>query len=122
MAVLALTPVQMPLKYPVLPPAANSLDVAFIAAGASFADGAEFTLTGREVVLVYGGAAGGTISIDSVPDGNNREGDITAYAIGATEYALLPRFQLPGWAQTNGKLHMTASAATITFLVIHLDD
>lgn len=122
MATLQLTAVEMPLRYPVLQPVANSLDVAFVAAGADFADGAEFTLTGKDVVIVGGGAAGGTITIDSVPDTNNREGDITAYAIGANEFALLPRFQLPGWAQTNGKLHMHASAATVTFLVIHLDD
>jgi len=122
MAVLALTPYQMPLKYPVLQPAANSLDVVFTAAGASFVDGAEFTLTGRDIIIIGGGAAGGTITISSVADGNNRTGDITAYAVGVNEFALLPRFQLPGWAQTTGKLHMVASVATITFLVIHLDD
>jgi len=113
---------QMPAKYPVLPITALALDFVFTAAGASFADGAEFTCTGKEIVLVGGGAAGGTVTVTSVKDELNRVGDITAYAVGVNLFSVLPQFQLLGWKGSNGKIKLTASVATVTFAVIRLTD
>jgi hypothetical protein len=119
---LDLTLKQMPAKYPVLPLTALALDFVFTAAGASFADGAEVTLTGKEIIIVGGGAAGGTVTVTSVKDEYNRTGDITAYAVGVNLFSVLPQFPPSGWKGSNGKLKMTASVATITFAVIRLTD
>lgn len=121
MAVLNLVPVQMPANYPVLQPAVNTWDVAFTPAGADYADGAEFTLTGNEIVIIRNGNVGAkTVTVTSYVDPLNRTGDITAYSIGASEYAILPRLQPLGWANPSGKLHMVASAADVEFLVLRL--
>ena len=123
MARLALTPVQMPAHYPALQPAANSLDVAFTPAGADFADGAGFPLTGKEIVIVHNAnAAAKTVTVTSVIDAFKRTGDITTYSIGIGEYAVLPQFQLAGWQQADGKLYLAASAADVEFLVLRLTD
>jgi hypothetical protein len=126
MAVLNLDPYvkQLPAKYPVLPITALALDFVFTAAGANYADGAEFTLTGKEIVIVGGGAAGGTVTVTSVADAYNRTGNITAYAVGTNLFSVLPQFQTAGWigGGTAGKLHMAASAATVTFAVLRLTD
>jgi hypothetical protein len=124
MAVLDLDPYvkSLPAKYPVLPLTALSLDFVFTAAGAAFADGAEFTLTGKEVVLVGGGVAGGTVTVTSVADPYGRTGNIAAYAIGAGLFSVLPQFPLTGWKSATGKLHMAASIATMTFAVLRLTD
>jgi hypothetical protein len=121
MAVLALVPTQMVAKYPSLQPAVNTLDAAFVAAGADYADGAEFTLTGQEIVIVRNGNVGAkTVTVTSYADPMNRTGDITAYSIGAGEYAILPQFQPQGWSNPSGKLHLAVNAADLEFLVIRL--
>ena len=122
MARLVLTPVQMPAKYPTLQPAANSLDVAFTAAGADWADGAGFLLTGKEILIVFGAAAGGTVTISSTIDPYRRTADITAYAVGIGLYAIFPQFQKAGWVQADGQLYLAASAATVEFLVLRLTE
>jgi hypothetical protein len=123
MARLALSPVTMPLKYPALQPAVNSLDVAFTPAGADFADGASFPLTGKEILIVHNdNVAAKTVTITSVADSYNRTGDITAYSLGIGEYAVFPQFQLAGWQQSDGKLYLAAEAADVEFLVLRLRD
>ena len=123
MARLALTVQALPAKYPALQPTANAWDVVFTAAGADFADGAKFTLTGKEIVIVGGGGAGGTVTVSSVADSvTKRTGDVTAYAVGANEFAVLPQFQVRGWQQSDGMLYMAGSAATVTFCVLRLTD
>jgi hypothetical protein len=123
MARLALTVQSLPAKYPTLQPSANAWDVVFTAAGADYADGAKFTLTGKEIVIVGGGASGGTVTVTSVADPETkRTGDVTAYAVGTNEFAVLPQFQLKGWQQTDGCLYLAANAATVTFCVLRLTD
>lgn len=120
---LDLTLKQMPAKYPVTPITANALDFAFTAAGASFADGAEFTLTGKEILLVHNANVGAqTVTITSVVDSYNRTGNITAYSVGIGEYAVFPQFMQLGWLGSNGKLHIAASAADVEFAVLRLTD
>lgn len=122
MAVLDLTLTTMPAKYPALQPAANSLDVNFVAAGADFADGAQFTLTGEEILLAWNKnvSLARTVTITSVLDEYNRTGDITAYSIGAGEIAVFPQFELAGWRSTDGRLHLAASATDIYFAILKL--
>jgi len=122
MARLVLTPVQMPAKYPTLPITANSLDVVFTPAGADFADGAGFLLTGKEILIVLGGAAGGTVTISSTIDPYRRTADIAAYAVGVNLYSIFPQFQKAGWVQPDGQLYFAASAATVEFLVLRLTE
>lgn len=124
MAVLDLTLTTMPAKYPALQPAANSLDITFVAAGADFADGAQFTLTGKEILLAWNKHATDprTVTVTSVVDEYNRTGNITAYSIGAGEIAVFPQFQLAGWKQSSGKLSLAASAADVYFAVLRLVD
>lgn len=123
MARLDIPVTTMPLKYPALQPAVNTLDVTWTAAGASFALGAQFPLTGREIVLCRNPSGGAlTVTVTSIRNEYNRLGDITAYSIGAGETAVLPQFQLNGWKQSDGMLYLEASAADILFAVLKLTD
>jgi hypothetical protein len=123
MARLSLTPKSLPAKYPTLPITANALDFTFTAAGANFLDGAGFTLTGKEIPIVYNPDSGAhTVTVESVPDAYKREGDITAYSIGAGEYAVLPQFPTDGWQQSDGKLYLAADNALVQFAILRLVD
>jgi hypothetical protein len=121
MARLALTVQTPPGKYPALPLTANSADLAWTASGANYADGASFTLTGRELLLVRNANAGAqTITISSVADDKGRVGDITTYSIGIGEYAMFGPFPREGWAQSDGKLYFAVTAADLYFAVVQL--
>lgn len=121
MARLALDVQEPPSAYPALPLAANDADVAFTAAGAAFADGAGFPMTGRELLLVRNPTGGAlTVTINSVADSRKRVGDITAYSIGAGEIAAFWPNRTEGWRQTDGKLYFAASAAGLEFAVVRL--
>ena len=121
MARLALTSQTLPGSYPALPLTANAVDVTFTAAGASFADGAGFTLTGGEILLVKNGNAGAqTVTITSVADDLKRTGDITTYSIGIDEIAVFGPFEIKGWRQADGKLYIAASATDVSFAVLKL--
>lgn len=122
MSRLAVTPFSLPAKYPVLQPSANAWDITWTAAGASFAEGAGFPLTGKEILLVKGGAAPQTVTISSVVDPYKRTGDITAYAVGIGEFVMMPQFQVDGWQQADGQLYFAANAADVSFLVLRLVD
>lgn len=119
MARLAITPKQSTGSFPALPLSANAADFTWTPAGASFADGASFPITERELLLVKNLNVGAqTVTISSVVDGRNRTGDITTYSLGASEYAVFGPFTREGWAQSTGLLHFAASAADVNFAVI----
>jgi hypothetical protein len=123
MSRLALTPKSLPLKYPVLPITANALDFAFTAAGADFADGASFPMTGKEILIVHNANVGvQTLTVTSTIDPYKRTGNITAYSIGIGEYAVFPQFQKDGWMQADGSLYFAASATDVEFAVLRLVD
>lgn len=123
MARLALTPKDLPARFPSLPITANALDFTFTAAGASFADGAGFILSEKEILLAYNpDSSARTITISSVADPFNRIGDITTYSLGTGEYCVFPQFKRDGWAQTNGQLYVAASNALVQFAVLRLVD
>jgi hypothetical protein len=103
--------------YPVLPPAANSLDFVFTAADVDDFD--EFTLTGHELLLVTSGGSH-TFTLESVADGQNRTGDITTYAMTIGEFACFWFGQKPGWEQSGGKVFLKGSDAAVKFAVIRI--
>jgi len=122
MARLAITVQNILPGYPTtLPLTANSADFVWTTAGAAFADGASFPLTGKEILLIRNDNAGAqTVTITSVADKYGRSGDITAYSVGISEYAIMPIFPTAGWEQTTGLLHFAASAADVFFAVLRM--
>ncbi len=105
--------------YPVLPLAADSADLAFVAADTVNFN--ETPLVESKTVLVARnvGASSRTVTITSVADNNNRTGDITAYSLGAGEVARFGPFKSVGWASA-GKLRFEANNAEVEFAVITL--
>lgn len=120
MARLALVPIDVVAGYPVTPLAANALDIVFTNAGALFADGAGFPLTGREVLLIRNlNVAAQTITISSVNDDKGRKGDITAFSFGTLEIGAIC-LPVSGWRQPDGQLYFAASANDVAFAVLRL--
>ncbi len=108
-------------NYPTLQPAANAADFVWTAAGASFADGAGFVHTGRELILVQNSNAGAqTVTINSVVDEKKRTGDITTYSVGIAEFAVLGPFPVNGWRQADGQLYLAATATDVKFAILRL--
>jgi hypothetical protein len=103
-----------------LPITAGSADVVFTNAGASFADGAGFPLSGREVLIVKNGNVGvQTVTISSVKDDKFRTGDITAYSMAAGDIVIF-RLPVDGWRQADGQLYFAATATDVAFGVVRL--
>ena len=81
----------------------------------------QFTLTGREVLIVHNtGASSRTYTITSTPDPYGRTGDITTQTIAAGAIHTVGPFGLAGWQQTTGHLFLQASHAEVKFGVIAL--
>jgi hypothetical protein len=109
-----------PGAYPTLPIGAGTRDLA--TTPADVANGNETSLIdSKTLVLVYNsGASPHTVTFDSVAIPTyNREGDITAYSVGAGEISLFGPFKTAGWANS-GKLYIDANHAEILFMVITL--
>ena len=125
MARLALTVARTTLgSYPVLPLTINSVDFAFTAAGADFADGFSFPWNANAILLVKNAnVAEKTVTITSTARSDSkRTGSITAYAMAAGDYAVFGPFEADGWRQTaDGKVYGAANAADVEFAVINLD-
>ena len=72
------------------------------------ANGNQFTLTEREVLLARNaGTAAMTVTVTSVADQLNRTRDITAYSIAASTFAIIGQFKRLGWAQEIGALYLS---------------
>ena len=77
-------------------------------------NGNQFTLTGREVVILHNtGVSTRTYTISSVADPYGRTGDITTQNITAGAYMALGPFGIDGWRQTDGYLYLTVSHADV---------
>lgn len=116
-----ITPTTLTNGYPTLPVAANSLDVNFQAADAVNLNQAAYGTAAALLLLVWNTHATnpGDFTVESAPDGLNREGDITDYSLAAGEVGA---FYAPrsGWRQTDGNLYFDGSASTMKFAVIKL--
>lgn len=119
MARQTLTKKTAPGSYPSLPISANALDLAFAAADATNKE--QFAASGNDLVIAFNsGASAYTVTVTSVKDEKNRTGDISAYSIGAGEYAVLGPFKSAGWKQTDGNIYLEAENAAVKFAVIAL--
>jgi hypothetical protein len=108
---------QTPLG-PYAQPSAGQLAITEQAADAS--NGNKFTLSGHEVLVMHNtDTVAQTVTISSVADNEGRTGDITTYSIAAGAIAVYSfRGGVGGWQQSDGSVHMLASAATIKFAVL----
>jgi hypothetical protein len=89
---------------------------------ADTANGNQFTLTGRELLLVRNvGAGTHTVTFQTVAvDGRQDPLHNTAINITAGAYVLFGDFELRGFRQSDGKLYVSANHAEIEFLVIRV--
>lgn len=119
MARTLLTVIEAIPLIPTLPLVADSADFAFTPGNA--VDGVEFVATGRELILVNNtGASARTVTVKSAPDALGRSGDVTAYSVGAGEFAQLGVRSNPGWRQANGRVWVDMSHAELEIAVIRL--
>lgn len=103
--------------YPTLPVAADALDLAMTAADAT--NDNQFTLDGPCIIIAHNTGAGArTITLTSVADDKNRTGDVTAYSIGAGEYACFNVGKTGGWVQSNGFMYLEAEHAEVKIGII----
>jgi len=109
MAVIPLPVFTMPAKWPTLPIGAGTLTIGAGTVMTVITDGVSFPLTGKEVILILGGAAAHVLSIASRVDPYNRLGDI-AYSVGIGVYAVLPQLQQQGYMASTGLCTITSDA------------
>ena len=110
----------LPGAYPALPLGAGSRTLALQAADAT---NFQYTplVSGKTVVIAENTDTGAhTVTFTSVPDNQNRPGDITAYSIAAGVVAIFGPFATLGWNQAGGQLWFQANDATVKFAVITL--
>ena len=77
-----------------------------------------FRPTGRDILVVYGGTAGGTYTIQSAPDPQGRSQDFTTLTIATLDIHTYLFNNLAGWLQSDGTIWLKASVATIFFGVL----
>lgn len=82
-------------------------------------DKEQFTLTGRELLLIHNtGGSPASWTATSVDDPFGRSEDITTEAIAAGAIHVYGPTRLEGWAQTDGKFYLEASSADVEFGII----
>lgn len=115
----AITPVVPPGPRPTLPLPALSAALPMVAVDAVNFN--QTPCTGREL-LFFSNPSGGalTVTVTSVPDPQNRTGDITTYSIPAAGFAVLGPFSTVGWKQPDGNLYFTGSGAALLVGVVQV--
>lgn len=80
-----------------------------------------FTMTGKDLLIIQNtGGSAATWTATSVADPYGRVGNIAAESIAAGAIRVFGPIPLEGWAQTDGKFYLEASANTVKFAVIRL--
>lgn len=99
---------------------ANSADLTMAAADASNKN--QFVATGNDLVVAHNtGGSAYTVTVTSVEDPvTGRTGDVSAYSVGAGEYAVFGPFSMYGWVQSDGFIYLEASNASVKFGVVVL--
>jgi len=100
---------------------ANLADMVMTAAEASLKN--QYVCSGNDIVIAHNTNAGSTartVTVTSSADPYGRTGDITAYSIGAGEFAIFGPFKTTGWIQADGKVYLEASNAEVKFGVVTL--
>jgi hypothetical protein len=110
---------QVPLG-PYASPSAGQLGLVETAADA--VNGNKFPLSGHEVLIIHNtDTVAQTVTISSVADSEGRTGDIATYSVAAGTLAVFNfRGGIAGWQQSDGSVHVLASAATIKFAILNL--
>jgi hypothetical protein len=118
MARTTLTKTTPPGAFPTLPPAADSLDVVFTAA--DVANKNQFKLETGDIVLAWNTHATTTytVTLTSIADDKNRQGDVTAYSLAAGDVMVFGPLQQKGWRQTDGNMYLEASNAAVKFAIL----
>jgi len=99
--------------------AANAADLTMTAADDT--DKNSYTCEGNDLVIAHNTGAGAhTVTITSVDDEYGRDGDISAYSLGAGEYAIFGPLKPHGWRQSDGKVYLEADDAEVKFGVVKL--
>jgi len=112
MARTEVTPVKVPRKF-----ATSMSDITFEAADST--EGNKFPATGSELLILHNtDTSSQTVTVVSTPDSFGRVGDIDAYSIPASGYAITQKFSEQGWAQDDGYIYFDASADTVEVAVI----
>lgn len=87
-------------------------------------DGDTFACNGRQILLVKNTHATDpqTVTIDSVDDEWNRQGDITTYSLAASETAAfgVGLTNLTGWKTSTGLINLDCSTNDIYYAVLTL--
>ena len=106
--------------YPVLPVVADSLDVTWTAG--DLANGNRFISTGREILQAHNTHAvnGHTVTIHSVVNEYNRDGDVTTYALAAGEMMAFGPIEIAGWRQADGYIWVNIDDAIVFFSILRL--
>ena len=96
---------------------ANAADLTMAAADSSNKN--LFAASGKDLVVAHNTGVGtATVTID-----NTGDDDITAYSLGAGEYAIFGPFGTENnWVQTTWKVHLEASSADVKFGVVDLSN
>lgn len=100
---------------------ANAADLTMTAADAS--NKQQVAHSGKILVIARNsGAVARTVTITSTVDYKGRTGDVSAYSIGAGEYAAFGPFDLDGWVETDWKLYFEANNAEVFLGVVDLSN
>lgn len=98
---------------------ADSADLAMTAA--DVANMNQFSASGKDLIVAHNtGASAYSVTITSAPDPYGRSKDIATYSLAAGEYAVFGPFQLAGWVQSDGKIYLQASNASVKFGIVAL--
>ena len=99
---------------------ADAADFTFLAA--DVANMEQYVSTGKEMIIARNVGGGPfTVTVNSVNDPFNRTNDITAYSIGAGEFAIFGPFDRTGWKQAGSAfVFFQADNVAIEFAVIRI--
>lgn len=104
--------------FPILPLAADSIDIVWTAADVGNKN--QFKLEAGDIVLAWNTHAttAYTITLTSITDERNRTGDVTAYSLAAGDIGVFGPLEQKGWKQTDGNFYLEASNAAVKFAIL----
>lgn len=107
-------------SYPSLPIPPAGADLVFTATD-NPTDRVTLLVDGKTVLIAFNtDVVARTITIASVADAQNRQGDITAYSVAAGRVAAFGPFHSTGWAMPGSLLNIDVSDAKLRLSVITL--
>ena len=81
----------------------------------------QFTATGKDLLIIHNPALSDyTFTVTSTPDAYGRTKDIATETVAAGVYKIVGPLELTGWVQTDGKIYIAASNASVKFGIVAL--